>query len=519
MATRTTYTSTELSSDRSDAFEQGVTQARLRAGSHDLLIGGKHRPGRGGTLEERNPADQREELGVFAAASAEDVAEAAIEARAAQAEWGRMSVEDRVTILLRAANLIAQRAGDIAAVASLEVGKNRVESAGEVDEAVELIRVYASQMSAGFELELDSESPGDIHRSVMKPYGVFAVIAPFNFPLALTTGPAAAALAAGNTVVVKPSPTTSWTGVLLGDVLHEAGLPDGAFNLVTGGDETGQALVESRDVDGIVFTGSHAVGMHIARTFAAGGSYPRPSIIEMGGKNPAIVTRSADLSIAPAGIARSAFGLSGQKCSACSWVLVDETVHDELIDRLVAEAETWTVADPTSPHCRLGPVHTQEAFERYEAVIAEARRVGRVVFGGRVLRDGELAHGWFVAPTIVAGLPSGHRLTHEELFVPVLAVHSVSSLDEALQRANGQVYGLTAGLFSREQGEIDAFLGRIEAGTLFVNRAAGATSGGWPGQQTYCGWKGSGSTGRGALGPRYVGQFLREQGRNIVATS
>ena len=320
--------------------------------------------------------------------------------------------------MLRAAALLGERAGEIAAVASLEVGKNRVQSMGEVDEAAELMGVYRSQMRDGLELELESEPAGRVHRSAMRPCGVFGVIAPFIFPMALTTGPATGALAAGNTVVVKPSPTTSWTGMLLGDVLREAGLPDGVFNLVTCSDVTGRALVESPDVDGIVFTGSHAVSMQIARTFAGEGAYPRPSIIEMGGKNPAIVSRSADLSIAASGIVRSAFGLSGQKCSACSWVLVDETVHGELIERLVAETKSWTVAEPTSQDCRLGPVHTSEAFERYEAVVAEARRDGRVAAGDRVLRDGELAHGWFVAPTIVADLASEQRLTRESCSYP-----------------------------------------------------------------------------------------------------
>jgi 1-pyrroline-5-carboxylate dehydrogenase len=238
----------------------------------------------------------------------------------------------------------------------------------------------------------------------------------------------------------------------------------------------------------------------------------------MGGKNPTIVARTADLTITASGIARSAFGLSGQKCSACSWVLVDKAIQDELIERLVSETEMWTVADPTSRDCRLGPVHTAEAFERFDFAVPEAHRDGRVAFGGRVLQDGELAHGWFVEPTIVTDLSPEHRLTREELFVPLLVIQSFSSFAEALQRANDQVYGLTAGLFTEDKREIDAFLDGIEGGTLFVNRAAGATSGGWPGQQTYVGWKGSGSTGRGALGPRYVGQFLREQGRNIIVT-
>lgn len=511
-----TYTSTALSPDRDAAFDDGLRRARAAVSEHGLLIGGAVRAGGAGTIVQRNPADEREELGAFAAASEADVAAALAAARSAQPAWERTPVVERIATLERAGAVLERRVGEIAAAASLEVGKNRLESVGEVDEVVELIRVYALQAAAGFDLELERAAAGDLHRSVLRPYGVFGVIAPFNFPLALTAGPASAALVAGNTVVVKPSPTTSWTAVLFAEALQEAGLPPGALNVVTGGDEAGRALVGSEDVDGIVFTGSYAVGMEVARTFAAEGAYPRPAITEMGGKNPAIVTRSADLAAAAEGIARSAFGLSGQKCSACSRVLVDEAVHDELVERIVAEAATWTVGDPTHAGSRLGPVHTAAAFDRYAGVVEQARRDGTVAFGGNRLRHGELVHGWYVEPTVVTRLPPGHPLVREELFLPVLAVESSASFAESLRRANDQVYGLTAGLFSADEGEIEAFLDGIQAGTVFVNRPAGATSGGWPGQQTYPGWKGSGSTGRGALGPRYVAQFLREQGHTVV---
>ena len=516
MTTQTTYTSTELDAERDAAFEAGLQRARAAVGTHDLLIGGETRPGGAGTLVQHNPADVREELGAFAAASAADVDAAIAAARKTQPAWKQVPVEERIALLERAGAVLERRVGEIAAAASLEVGKHRVESVGEVDEVVELIRVYAQQATDGLELELERSSAADVHRSVLRPHGVFGVIAPFNFPLALTAGPVSAALLAGNTVVVKPSPTTSWTGVLLAEALQEAGVPAGAFNLVTGGDEAGRALVGSRELDGIVFTGSYTVGMEIARTFAAEGAYPRPAITEMGGKNPTIVARSADLEAAAAGITRSAFGLSGQKCSACSRVLVDDAVHDDLVELLVAAAAKWTVADPTSRASWLGPVHNEAAFDRFAAVAVEARRDGTIAFGGRQRADGELAHGWYVEPTIVTGLPTGHRLTADELFLPVLVVERSGGFTESLQRVNDQVYGLTAGLFTEDAAEIDAFLDGIEAGTVFVNRAAGATSGGWPGQQTYPGWKGSGSTGRGALGPRYVSQFFREQGHTVV---
>ena len=245
-------------------------------------------------------------------------------------------------------------------------------------------------------------------------------------------------------------------------------------------------------------------------------SYPRPCIVEMGGKNPAIVMKSADLDEAAEGIMRSAFGFGGQKCSANSRVYVERAVHDELVRLLVEKTEQISIGDPLRRENWLGPLTDQAAVERYQEAVAEARRDGTVFTGGEVLRDGDLARGFYVEPTVVGRLPASHRLFRDELFVPFTAVHAVDSLDEALQLCNEVVYGLTAGVYSEDQGEIDRFLEGIQAGVLYVNRRAGATTGAWPGVQPFGGWKGSGSTGKAALGPWYVAQFLREQSHTIV---
>jgi 1-pyrroline-5-carboxylate dehydrogenase len=512
----TTYTSTTLDPAADAAFERGLRTARSRSAEHRLLIGSHWRPGRDEPFEEVNPANIDELLGSFASAADEDVADAVSAARRAQRDWARRPLAERVALLRRVGEGIAQRAGELAATLTLEVGKNRVESMGEVDEAVELIHYYGAQAADGFDLPLASARPAERNRSVMRPFGVFGVIAPFNFPLALVLGPTVAALLTGNAVVAKPAPTASRAAILLAETMLEAGLPAGTFNVVTGGDATGRALVAAPGVDGIVFTGSYAVGRRIAAQFLADAGFARPCIVEMGGKNPAIVMRAADLEKAAAGISRSAWGLSGQKCSACSRVLVEEAVHDELIGRLIAHAADWRPADPVEPECALGPVHTAAARDRFRRSVAAARRDGDVVLGGGYGHEGLRKLGHYVEPTIVTDLPADHRLIREELFVPLLAIERVRSLEAALARASDQTYGLTAGLFSEDATEVGAFLERIQAGTLFVNRAAGATSGGWPGQQSYAGWKGSGSTNRGGLGPRYVAQFLREQGTNIV---
>jgi 1-pyrroline-5-carboxylate dehydrogenase len=280
------------------------------------------------------------------------------------------------------------------------------------------------------------------------------------------------------------------------------------------GDTVGDELTKSPDIDGIVFTGSYEVGFSLFRSFSS--RYPRPCIVEMGGKNPAIVMRSADLDEAAEGIVRSAFGFGGQKCSANSRVYVERSVHDELVQRLVERTERISVGDPRPRETWLGPVIDARAVERYEQAVAEARRDGRVYAGGERLRDGALARGFYVEPTVVGGLPADHRLFADELFVPFTAVHAVDSLEEALARSNASLYGLTAGIYSHEPAEVQRFLEGVHAGVLYVNRRAGATTGAWPGMQPFGGWKGSGSTGKAGLGMYYVAQFLREQSHTLV---
>ncbi len=244
---------------------------------------------------------------------------------------------------------------------------------------------------------------------------MFGVIAPFNFPLALAVNMLSAALIAGNTVVVKPSQATSWTGALLAEALTAGDCPAGVFNLVQGGADTGRALAAG-DVAGIAFTGSVPAGREIARTLSSG-AWARPVLAEMGGKNPAIVTANADLEKAAEGIARAAFGLSGQKCSACSRAIVSNEVHDELLERLDALTRTFLVGDPADRASALGPVIDGQAVARFEQSVEVARRDGRVVAGGERI---ELRGGHFVEPTVVSDLPPAHALSRRELFLPFL---------------------------------------------------------------------------------------------------
>ena len=281
-----------------------------------------------------------------------------------------------------------------------------------------------------------------------------------------------------------------------------------------GGRETGEAIVRSSTVDGFAFTGSNAVGMSILRTAAASRAN-RPVLAEMGGKNPTFVTASADLDVAAAGMMRSAFGLQGQKCSAGSKVYAARVVYDDFLRRLVAQTAGIVVGDPRRSNVFMGPVINSAAIERFGAAVEAARRDGRVLQGGGRLSESIYGRGFYVEPTIVDGLTSDHRLNRDELFLPFLSVQPFDDLEAAIADANRSDYGLTAGIYTRDATDLDRFLNTIESGVLYANRASGATTGAWPGIQTFCGWKGSGVTGKGGLGSWYVPQFMREQSHTL----
>ncbi len=498
-------------------YERALEKVRGTLGLvHPLLIGGKRRES-SRTFADLNPADTRQVLGHFAAGSPQDAADAVAAAQHAFVEWSAVPWRERVALMHKVGDLLSERSFEFAALMTLEAGKSRFEALGDVSEAADFFHYYARQMeeAAGFDLPLGRLSPNEDTRSLLRPYGVWAVISPFNFPVALAAGMCAGALVAGNTVVLKPASDTPYSALRLVELLEAAGLPPGTVNLVTGsGDEVGMALVDSADVAGLIFTGSREVGERIARRFIA--SRLRPYILEMGGKNPAIVTASADLDKAVEGIARSAFGNSGQKCSACSRVYVDRRVSGAFSERLVEKTKSLRVGDPVERDVFVGPVINSRAVATYETAVAEARRDGRILTGGEVLKGGAYAHGHFVMPTVVDRLSLDHRLLRDELFVPFVALAEVGSLEEALTWANRSEFGLTAGIFSEDPDEVRTFFERIEAGVVYANRRGGATTGAWPGVNSFGGWKASGSSGKSAGGPYYVQQFLREQSQTRV---
>ncbi|HMO49015.1 MAG TPA: aldehyde dehydrogenase family protein [Rubrivivax sp.] len=500
-------------------FDAALAEVRRSLGQdHAMHVGGRPRDA-ARHFELRSPIDRELLLGRFPLGSAADVGDAVAAARAAAPGWAATPHAQRIELLLRAAASIEQRVYELAAKVALEVGKNRMEAIGEVQETADLIRWYCGQMAehGGFARTLpDDPLAGwrSRNRTVLKPYGVWAVVAPFNFPFALAGGPIAAALVTGNTVVFKTASDTAWSGRLLMDVFAGAGLPPGVLNLVSGsGAQAGAALMTHPGVAGGTFTGSHAVGMELLRHFAAG-PRPRPLIAEMGGKNAAIVTRHADLERAATGIVRSAFGLQGQKCSACSRVYVEQPLAAALREQLQQRSDAIAVGDPTQAANWMGPLINDSAVQRYRRAVDELQREGRLFCGGRLLTEGALARGNFVAPSVAAA-PYGHRLWRDELFLPLVLVGEVDSLDEAITRANDSDYGLTAGFYGAEH-EIATFHERIEAGVTYVNRPQGATTGAWPGYQPFGGWKGSGSTGK-AIGSFWtLPLYQREQSQTVV---
>lgn len=503
-----------------DRFEKALVNVKSDMGRHHpMWIGGKER-GAAQHFEDRSPIDTDWLLGTFPVGTPEDAADALAAARSAFPGWSRMRWQDRARLLRKVGGLIEKRVYEIAAALSLEVGKNRLEALGDVQEAADLIAYYCDGMerNRGFVRPMGRDPLKGYtasNVSVLRPHGVWAVISPFNFPVALSGGPAGAALVAGNTVVCKPATDTPWSAALLARCFRDAGLPEGVFNLITGpGSTTGEALITSAQVDGITFTGSYDVGMRIYRTFA-GGTYPRPCIAEMGGKNATIVSRRADLDRAALGIMRSAFGLQGQKCSACSRVLVEKPVKERLLQKLADLTGKIPVGDPTRRETWMGPVINRKAYDAFGVYVEELGRAGTILAGGRQLSEAELSRGYFCAPTVVDRVPPEHRLWKHEMFLPIVMVAPVERLDDAMRLANDVDYGLTAGFYGSKK-EADWFFDRIEVGVAYANRPHGATTGAWPGYQPFGGWKASGSSGKNGGGLYYLQLYLREQSRTLI---
>jgi len=501
-------------------YDAALAKVKANLGQQQMmLIGGKDVRA-DETFEDRTPIDTRTVLAIMQKGSEKHAQMALEAAQKAFPIWSKTPWQERVRLLRKAAGLIEARLFELGAVMSLEVGKNRMEALGDVQETADLIYYACDEMEAneGYVRQMGKD-PLPYHdstnTSVLRPYGVWLVVSPFNFPFALTGGPTGAALTAGNTVVCKPATDTPWIVRLLVECFRDAGLPDGVINFVTGPGRTlGQALVDSPLVDGVTFTGSFDVGMKLFQDFGHR-NYVRPVILELGGKNPTIVSRNANLEDAAAGLVRSAFGLQGQKCSAGSRIIVEAPVHDELVARLKELTEKLSIGDPTDRKTFLGPVMNRASYEDFQTFSKELAGAGRIVTGGELVTSGDLAPGYFCQPTLAADVPFSQRLWQHEMFVPIATIGKVNSLDEGMEIANSVKYGLTSGFYGSET-EVEWFFENIQSGLAYANRPQGSTTGAWPGFQPFGGWKGSGSSGKNAGGHYYLPLYMHEQIHTFV---
>jgi 1-pyrroline-5-carboxylate dehydrogenase len=499
-------------------LDRAIPAYRAKVGQEIAnIVGGKPETG-DKTYEIRSPIDSKLVLATCHEASPETVRKAVAAARAAFPGWAHTPWTERVRIMEDACARLAAIKYDLGIAALLEVGKSRFEAIGEAEEALDIIPFYAEEMrkNEGYHRTLAAGAPGEATSTRLRPIGVFGVIGPFNFPIAVPINMISSALITGNTVVYKPSAGAALTASIVVRCFLEAGLPKGALNLVCGGDETGQALIAS-DIDGAAFTGSTAAGRAIHAKLTSG-PWVRPVIAEMGGKNPAYVTKSADLDVAAEGLARSAFGLQGQKCSSCEVAYIEDSIYADLVAMLRDKTAKMKVGNPEDRDTFVGPLIDEAAGQRYDAAVREARKDGNVVFGGARLAASPFDRGIYVQPLIVDGLPPDHGQVRNELFLPYLSLQRFSKLGDALKRGNAVHYGLCAGFYGRDKADLELFLDQAEAGVLYANRRSGATTGAWPGIQTFGGWKNSGLTGRNGFGPHYLPQFMREQSHTLMKT-
>jgi len=473
-----------------------------------------------GQFEHRSPLDTSVVVGKFQVGTREHAKQAIEAAKEGFEVWSAKPWQDRVKVLEKYAKLIDERKFDIAVGITYEVGKNRLEALAECWEAIDAVKYYAGVMrkEKGYTIKMGPGGPGEHNTDVLKPHGVWPVISPFNFPFMLANGMAMGALMTGNSVILKPTSEAPLTGYMLYKLYADAGVPPGAVNYVTGpGSNFEDEFVTNPGVAGLAFTGSKDVGMRLFRRFHTEQDYPKPILLEMGSKNPTIVTAKADIPKAVEGTVRAAFGYSGQKCSATSRVYVQNQIKDRFLAALKERVAKISVGDPRAKETFMGPVINQKAVETFQSAVTSAKQSGaRLIAGGNVIKEGGMKNGFFVAPTVVADLPEDHSLVKQELFVPFVVVNGCDTVEEAIARSNATEYGLTAGIFTKDKKEQEAFFEGIKFGVTYSNRSGGSTTGAWPGAQSFTGWKASGVTGKGVGSPFYLLTFLRDQSQTRV---
>ncbi|WP_445634145.1 L-glutamate gamma-semialdehyde dehydrogenase [Nostoc sp. DSM 114161] len=453
-------------------------------------------------VDSLNPSNFSEVVGKVGLISVEQAEQAMKAAKAAFPGWRKTPVEERARILRKAADLMEQRRAELSAWMVLEVGKPVKEADGEVSEAIDFCRYYADEMER-LDKGVIYDIPGETNRYIYQPRGIAVVISPWNFPLAIACGMTVAALVSGNCTLLKPAETSSVIAAKLTEILVDAGFPQGVFQYVPGkGSQVGAYLVNHPDTHVIAFTGSQEVGCRIyadAATLKPGQKHMKRVIAEMGGKNAIIVDESADLDQAVVGVVQSAFGYSGQKCSACSRVVVLEPIYDTFVQRLVEATKSLNIGEAELPSTQVGPVIDANARDRIREYIEKGKAEAQLA-----LELPAPEHGYFIGPVIFSEVSPNAVISQQEIFGPVLAVIRVKDFQEALAVANGTNYALTGGLYSRTPSHIQQAQTEFEVGNLYINRTI---TGAIVARQPFGGFKLSG-VGSKAGGPDYLLQFL-----------
>ncbi|HVM30891.1 MAG TPA: aldehyde dehydrogenase family protein [Candidatus Limnocylindrales bacterium] len=445
-------------------------QSPSDAPTYGNFIGGEWRPAQSGaTFASHNPADTRELIGRFAQSDAADVAAAIRAAEEALPAWRPMPAPKRGEIMYAFAHLMAQHKERLSRAMTREMGKVLAEARGDVQEGIDIAYLMAGEGRRLFGDTTPSELPSKWAMSVREPVGIAGIITPWNFPIAIPCWKMMPALITGNTVVFKPASDTPHCAALLVELLHEAGFPPGTVNLVTGsGEDVGTPLVESPDVNVISFTGNTATGRDIGER--ASRRLKRVSL-ELGGKNAIVVMADADLELAVEGILWSAFGTTGQRCTACSRLVVHEQVADELLGRLVDRAGQMRLGNGLEGSTDVGPLINARALERVGGYVEVGQEEGaRLAAGGSVATDRDgLQHGHFFSPTILDGVQPMDRVAQEEIFGPVLSVIRVADYGQAATVVNQTRYGLSSSIFTRDTNTAFRAMRDFQTGIVYVN--------------------------------------------------
>ena len=495
--------------------ERSMRRALDRVGAvlgseYSLIIGGRRLKTQE-KIRSVNPARPEQVVGVHQKAGAAQVEPAMTATLRAYDSWSKTAVEERVSLLLGAADAIRKRKFEFMAWLTYEVGKNWAEADADVGETIDFLEFYAREALRLAGATTPIQYPGERNELLYIPLGVGAVIPPWNFPFAIMAGMTAAAMVAGNTVILKPSSDAPTIAARFVEVLEQAGMPDGVVNFCPGsGAAFGNAIVEHPKTRFVAFTGSRTVGLEINLRAAQphpGQIWIKRTILEMGGKDSILVCADADIDAAIAGVTASAFGFSGQKCSACSRAIVEAPVYDAVVEGLRERAARLTVGDPAA-NSDMGPVINQAALRSMLAYIETGKREGRLIAGGNAPAMAE--GGYFLEPTIFADIPPDGVLAQEEIFGPVLAVMKVESFEEGLRMANNTEYGLTGSVYTSDRAKIAVARSAFNVGNLYFNRKC---TGAMVGAHPFGGFNMSGTDSK-AGGPDYL--YLFTQAKSVA---